>query len=120
MDVKSDVERKFHLSHAAPAADKSPELVRQVQSNRLPKPIVKLRSCLWSGFVGYSRTGTAALLHPRAPFKDVWLVLWFVKGRLEPPDEFPSIIAQLADKNRTISRSIENTGGSGRPKTVKR
>jgi hypothetical protein len=80
----------------------------------------KLRSCLRSGFAGYSRTGTAALLHPRAPFRDVWLVLWFVEGRLEAPDEFPTIIAQFADKNRTISRGIENTGGSGRPKTVKR
>jgi len=57
VDIKSDVERKFHLSHTAPAADKSPELVRKVQSNRLPKPIVDPRCCLWSGFAGYSRTG---------------------------------------------------------------
>jgi hypothetical protein len=67
VEFKSDVERKFHFSHAAPTADKSPELVRQIQSKHLPKPIEDPRSCLWRGFVGYLRTGTAVFLHPRRP-----------------------------------------------------
>lgn len=79
----------------------------------------KLRSCLWSGFAGYSRTGQLLFCTQHSPPK-LPVCLMVFDRILEPLDEYPPKIAHSADKNRTIFRSIEKTSGSGRPDLVKR